>query len=155
MDAQTGKASVSSDRPAIPSQGLTVGPLSPCAAFQQVVEDYLIRHRSIIDVLSKCQESTARVNRAVAKAVTTCGCVRIQADAQQYPADADLREMRRHMSTHLDGQLCDHCRDMVDAELGRALFYLTALCNLLDLQLEEVITGETKRITALGIFNLT
>lgn len=155
MDAETGKVSVSSDRPPVNSQGLTAAPLSPCAAFQQVVEDYLIRHRSILDVLSKCQESTARVNRAVAKAVTTCGCIRIEAEAQHYPVDADLMEMRRHMSTHLSGQLCDHCRDMVDAELGRALFYLTALCNLLDLQLEEVIRAETRRITTLGVFNLT
>ncbi|HHT27849.1 MAG TPA: DUF1573 domain-containing protein, partial [Firmicutes bacterium] len=38
--------------------------------FQEAVNEYLVRHRSILDILSKLQESVARTNRAVAKAVT-------------------------------------------------------------------------------------
>jgi len=127
----------------------------PCASFQQVVDDYLVRHRSVLDVLSKAQESVARVNRAVVKAVTTCGCVQIDAGAQQFPIDGSLDEVRRHMDTHLRGQLCEHCRDVLDVELGRALFYLTAICNLFDMPLDDIITAETRRVAALGIYNLT
>ena len=48
-----------------------------CQDFQANVEKYLIRHRSVLDIMSKYQESTARVNRALAKAVTECGCISI------------------------------------------------------------------------------
>ena len=60
-----------------------------CIDFQTAVEEYLIRHRSILDVLTKHQEATARVNRAVAKAVTECGCISITAERQRIPADAE------------------------------------------------------------------
>lgn len=128
---------------------------SPCASFQRVVDDYLVRHRSVLDVLSKAQESMARVNRAVVKAVTTCGCVQIAATAQQFPIDGFLDEVRNHMDTHLRGELCEHCRDVLDMELGRALFYLTAICNLFNMPLDDVITAEARRVAALGIYNLT
>ena len=34
--------------------------------FQETVDEYLIRHKSIVDVLSKISESSGRANRAVA-----------------------------------------------------------------------------------------
>lgn len=37
---------------------------------------FLIRHKSILDATSKMQEYCARVNRAIAKAVTCCGCIK-------------------------------------------------------------------------------
>ncbi len=54
-----------------------------CDGFQDTVDDYLVRHRSILDVMSKLAESNARVNRAVTKAVTTCGCIGIEASKQE------------------------------------------------------------------------
>jgi hypothetical protein len=39
---------------------------------QNTVDEYLLRHRSIMDILTKIQESSARINRAVAKSVTEC-----------------------------------------------------------------------------------
>lgn len=131
------------------------GATSSCAHFQQVVNEHLIRHRSILDVLSKCQESAARVNRAVVKAVTVCGCVQVTATAQQFPADGSLTDIRNHMSSHLSGELCEHCREVVEVELGRALFYFAAVCNLFNIPLETVIDDERRRVTALGIYNLT
>ena len=41
--------------------------------YQSMIRDQLLRHRSILDILSKYQEATSRVNRAVIKAVTSCG----------------------------------------------------------------------------------
>jgi hypothetical protein len=50
--------------------------------FQGKVSELLIRHRSILDSLTKFQESTARVNRSIAKTVTNCGCVTVTATKQ-------------------------------------------------------------------------
>jgi hypothetical protein len=123
--------------------------------FQEGVTQYLSRHRSILDVQSKLSESTARVNRAVAKAVTSCGCITITAGRQTFPATAEFRDLTRFMSTHLQGEMCPRCREVVETEMGSALFYLAALCSLLNLNMQDVLEKEYRRVNALGVFNLT
>ena len=123
--------------------------------FQHVVAEYLIRHRSVLDVLSKLQEANARVNRAVVKAITTCGCIEVNASKQRLPSDISLPEMKAYMDTHLKGRICESCRDVLEVELGRSLFYTAALCELLQLDLDQVMRAELSRILALGVFNLT
>lgn len=154
MDGETAKVPAK-EKPSLKVTTTLARPANACGHFQKVVDEYLIRHRSVLDVISKCQEANARVNRAVSKAVTACGCVRVTAGAQEFPTDGTLTEIRAHMKTHLEGDLCEHCREVLDIEVGRALFYLTAICNLFDLRLEDVIRDETKRVTALGVYNLT
>ncbi len=126
-----------------------------CGKFQQAVAEYLIRHRSVLDVLSKLQEANARVNRAVVKAITTCGCIEVNAGKQRLPGDVTLPELKRYMETHLKGDLCENCREILEAELGRSLFYTAALCELFQLELDDVMRAELSRILALGVFNLT
>ncbi|HHV62944.1 MAG TPA: DUF1573 domain-containing protein [Firmicutes bacterium] len=123
--------------------------------FQEAVYDHLIRHRSILDCLSKFQESNARANRAIIKAVTNCGCLKINASRQQLPCDISLSEIKNYVDTHLTGSLCPECKDAIESELGMVLFYLAALCNLLHLDLYEVLEKEYRTITTLGIFSLT
>ncbi|MEW6243183.1 MAG: DUF1573 domain-containing protein [Bacillota bacterium] len=125
-----------------------------CDAFQNDVKEYLIRHRSIIDVLSKFLESNARVNRAISKAVTSCGCIKIVATKQKYPSEGSLVDLRNYVQTHLEGSLCEHCREIVESELGNNLFYIAALCNLLDLNMYDVLLKEDKKLSQLGFFNL-
>jgi len=125
------------------------------AHFQATVSEYLLRHRSILDVQTKLTEAAARVNRAVAKSVTTCGCISVNAVRQKFPADISLRELKQFMDTHLVGAMCDKCREVVETEIGSTLFYLAALCSLLDLNLKEVLEKEHARVSALGVFNLT
>jgi hypothetical protein len=125
-----------------------------CDGFQDAVDHCLVRHRSIVDVLTKVSESTARVGRGVAKAVTNCGCISIQARKQTFPADVPLAEMAQRVPTHVDGHLCDQCRETVEMDIGRTLFYLAALCNLLDLNLYDAILKENGRLGALGVFNI-
>jgi hypothetical protein len=122
--------------------------------FQEQVDEYLIRHRSILDILSKLQESTARVNRAIAKAVTTCGCIGVNAGKQKFPADVGLSEIRAYLDTHLEGELCERCREAVETEIGSALFYTAGLCSVLGLDLDAIQKKEHSRIKSLGIFNL-
>ncbi len=122
--------------------------------FQDQVDESLIHHRSILDVLTKLQESTARVSRAIAKSVTSCGCISIDARKQQVPADVGLAELRAYLNTHVDGGLCERCREAVETEIGAVLFYLAGLCNVLGLDLEAVQAKEHSRLRSLGIFSL-
>jgi hypothetical protein len=100
-------------------------------------------------------EASARVNRAIAKAVTACGCLKISASRQTFPSDASFSELRNFTTSHLEGTLCPECRDVLESEIGRTLFYVAALCDLLDLDIEEVMEQERERLSTLGIFNLT
>jgi hypothetical protein len=123
--------------------------------FQETVDEYLIRHRSIIDVLSKISESGSRVNRAVAKSVTSCGCIQIHATKQEIPSEiSSLTSIREAMKDHVEGKLCEQCTEVLEDEIGRTLFYLAALCNTLGLDFDEILEKEQDRITCLGIFNV-
>jgi hypothetical protein len=123
--------------------------------FQDTVADCLIRHKSILDVLSKLHETSARVNRAISKSVTSCGCIQINAKKQQVPSEIRLYELVSYMDTHTKGQLCDNCREIVELEIGNLLFYLAALCNILGLSLEDIMSAENEKLATLGIYNLS
>jgi NTP pyrophosphatase (non-canonical NTP hydrolase) len=123
--------------------------------FQQQVSELLLRHRSLLDVLSKSQQSNASINRSIVKAVTECGCIRLNADKQAYSADLSLEEAQKLLKTHVDGKLCDACLEVVTAEVGKNLFYLSSMCNLLGLQMEEIMEKESKKCATLGLFNLS
>jgi hypothetical protein len=126
-----------------------------CSEFQQRVDECLIRHRSILDVLAKFQEGPSRTNRAVTKAVTSCGCLQINAGKQNIPLDVPLEKLGQYVESHLKGKLCPDCREIIESELGATLFYLAALCNLLDIDLYDVLIKEHKKLQTLGVFNLS
>lgn len=126
-----------------------------CDDFQNAVAESLVRHKSILDVMTKLQEATARVNRAVAKSVTSCGCLEIHGTKPDLPADLSLREVRDRMSSHVEGRLCDTCRETLEEELGNQMFFLAALCNSLDLNLFDILIKENKKVSALGLFNIS
>jgi hypothetical protein len=123
-------------------------------SFQEVVDDVLIRHRSILDVISKLQECTAKVNRATVKSVTSCGCLQINASRQALPEDTSFLSWKTYMQTHLSGELCPKCREILETEIGQAIFYIAALCNLLNLDLDEIMEKEQERLNALGPYSL-
>lgn len=123
--------------------------------FQKSVDQFLIQHRSILDLMTKYQESNSRVNRAIAKAVTQCGCIIIKAKKQTIPSNTKLIEIHKFMDAHIEGSLCDSCKEIIETELGSSLFYSTAICNILNLDFDEIIKKEEERISTLGIYNLT
>jgi len=123
--------------------------------FQVMVSEVLIRHRSILDCLSKYQESTARVNRSVVKTVTDCGCISISAIKQQFPPGSSLKDCGKYADSHIRGKICEQCREVVSEEIGNHLFYLAALCNTLNLDLKELFGSEYNRINTLGHFMLS
>lgn len=125
-----------------------------CDQLQTSVSKLLIKHKSILDVLTKQQESVTRTNRAIIKAVTSCGCIEIHASKQKIGEDISIENIHDILDNHLNGNLCDQCQDVIVREMGNHMFYLTALCNLLDLNLSEIIVKEEKKINTLGIYNM-
>lgn len=126
-----------------------------CVEFQRTVAEYLVRNRSILDVMTKLQDAATRVNRALAKTVTSCGCLRVEASKQQLPEDASFSQVADYVKSHIEGKMCPNCADVIETELGNALFYMTAICCLLDLDLQSVLDRENDRINTLGVYSLT
>jgi len=126
--------------------------------FQNSVNESLLRHRSILDIMTKLQETEARINRAVAKTITNCGCVQVDASKQIKPdkldIDTSIEDLKEHFQTHMKGEVCDNCRDVMEREIGNHLFYLTSMCNLLDLNMYDILLKELDRINTLGKFTL-
>lgn len=123
--------------------------------FQQAVDKYLIRHRSVVDVLTKYQEATARVNRAFAKAVTECGCIKVNATRQHIPPETTYSDLKQYMSTHIEGEPCAGCKEILTKEIGHSLFYMAALCSLSNLELNEIMKKELKNVKTLGVYHLS
>jgi hypothetical protein len=121
--------------------------------FQSVVGDLLMRNRSILDIVSKIQTSAARVNRAVVKSVTHCGCVQVDGKKQVFSEEASIEDLRQLMSAQVKGELCSECRPTVEEEIGEVLFYLAALCNTLDISLYDVILKEKEKLSTLGSYS--
>ncbi|PAB57541.1 nucleoside triphosphate pyrophosphohydrolase family protein [Anaeromicrobium sediminis] len=125
-----------------------------CYEFQKKVDELLIRHKSILDLLSKYQESCSKVNRAIIKTVTNCGCVKIEAQKQQIPSDVSFNELNNFMDTHIKGDLCETCRDKIEEEIGNHLFYLVGICNGLNMDVSDIIKKQIMQMETLGKFNL-
>jgi NTP pyrophosphatase (non-canonical NTP hydrolase) len=122
--------------------------------FQYLVLELLLRNKSILDSSTKFQDSCARVNRAIAKAVTHCGCVQINAEKQNYSENDDIKVIRDSIKTHIDGTLCESCRDTMEKEIGKTMFYLASICNSLDLNLYDILLKEYDRLNIMGRYNL-
>ena len=123
--------------------------------FQAQVSDLLLRHRSLLDVISKYQQSNSAVNRSVIKSITECGCIEVDAKRQPYDPEMTSDQMKELVNTHVKGTLCENCTENVVKELGRNLFYMSALGNLLKLDLNEVLEKESQKCQTLGFFNMS
>lgn len=118
--------------------------------FQNDVDESLLRYRSILDIMTKLNESNARINRALVKSVTNCGCIEISAKKQT--TFNDENSLNHSLSNEIQGTLCNNCRDTIETEIGNNIFYLTSLCNCLDLNLYDIFLKEENKINLLGKF---
>ena len=119
--------------------------------FQNDVNESLLRHRSILDIMTKLSESNARVNRALAKSITDCGCIKIIAKKQ--PEFNNIDELKSSSNCGIEGEICNNCRDVIETEIGNNIFYLTSLCNCLDLNLYDILLKEEDKMHILGKYN--
>lgn len=122
--------------------------------FQNIVSESLIRHRSIVDIMTKLSESNSRINRALAKSVTCCGCIKINAQKQKLPDDVSLENISDLLSYQIEGKLCNNCRDVLEDEIGTYLYYLAALCNSLGIDFFDTIIKKYNNIETLGKFTM-
>lgn len=125
--------------------------------FQNSVDESLLRHRNLIDIMTKLQESQGRINRAIAKSATNCGCIEIESKKFQTLEDGDIddiKNLNKSFNSNIRGTLCDNCRDVIEDEIGNNLFYLAALCNSLDINLYDIMLKEYNKINTLGKYSL-
>ncbi|WP_276358179.1 DUF1573 domain-containing protein [Cohnella caldifontis] len=123
--------------------------------FQTQVSEVLLRHRSLLDIMTKFSQTGASINRSAAKAITECGCIELNARNQGFSEDMAFDQAAKQSKSHLNGTLCETCRDHIRSEMGRNLFYLSAMCNLLGINLDDVVRKESEKCSTLGFFNLT
>lgn len=121
---------------------------------QEAAQKFTVANHSILDGLTKFQESCARTNRSISRAVTSCGCVKIKAEKQHIPPGTKLSDVSTFLSTHIEGCLCPKCKDVVEEEVGQTVFYLAALCSNLCIDFNDVVQKEADRISTLGVFSL-
>ncbi|GAA0374927.1 DUF1573 domain-containing protein [Paenibacillus motobuensis] len=124
-------------------------------SFQDQVSELLLRHRSLLDVMSKMGQTNAAATRSVTKAITECGCIELHATKQDFEPGMNLQQAKETISKHVQGELCENCRDVITNELGRSLFYMSALCNLLGIDMDEILERESQKCATLGLFNMS
>jgi len=124
-----------------------------CDQFQKAVEESLIRNNDLLDILSKLQQTSSKTNRAVVKAITSCGCVGLNIEPQEI-ASENYESLKTVHSNSVSGDLCPACKEKIVSELGNQLFYIAALCNNFDLDMFDIIIKEYDRLNTLGKYNL-
>lgn len=116
--------------------------------FQDTVEKLHIWNKSVLDIMSKLQMSSAKINRATVKSVTSCGCIEI--DGKKSVISFEKNED----GSQLCGVLCEDCRSNLEREIGEGLYYIISLCNALNLNVDKIIQKEVDRVKTLGKYNL-
>ena len=124
-----------------------------CSEFQTTAELQLL-NKSILDIVTKLDEQTSMLNRAVFKSATHCGCIEIHATKQIYSPHKSLEENQQELDTHIEGDLCPKCRDKIEEEMGELLFYLASMCQALNLELADIMSKKHEHLKTLGLYNL-
>lgn len=125
-----------------------------CSNFQKCVSDNQFRNKSILDIMTKLGEQNAKLNRAIVKSVTYCGCIKINAEKQVINNDKSIDENRKCLKNHIEGQLCEKCYEKIEAEMGDLLYYVASLCDALDMDFGEVLKQKEDYLKTLGIYCL-
>lgn len=117
--------------------------------FQYTVREQLVCNRSILDILTRHQECSARINRTIVKTITGCGCLKLDVKKNSLPEEASLSELSAVLDSHLSGSLCPNCKDMIEGEIGRSMVYMAALCNSLDINMFDIMIKEHNKMKLL------
>ena len=125
-----------------------------CSEFQSSTADLQLLNKSILDIVTKLDEQTSMLNRAVFKSATHCGCIEIHATKQIYSPHKSLEENQKELDTHIEGELCPKCQDKIIEEMGELLFYLASMCEALDLSLADIMAKKYQHLKTLGLYNL-
>lgn len=108
--------------------------------YQNKVSDCSKKYNNLLDILTKYNESTAKINTSVVNSINKCGCIKLQ----------NIKN-NKYSSNN---KVCESCREIIENEIGNNLFYLTSLCNIIGINLYDTIIQEYKRLNILGEYNL-
>lgn len=124
--------------------------------FQNFIDELTLRNKSILDQMTKLQDASAKLNRAISKSATVCGCVSLNVSKQHFSLMETLTEEDLHtlLSTHVEGHPCQECNELIEKEMGRMLFYVSALANTLGISLSSVLENEKSRTSLLSRYCL-
>jgi predicted house-cleaning noncanonical NTP pyrophosphatase (MazG superfamily) len=125
-----------------------------CSEFQSSTAELQLLNKSILDIVTKLDEQTSMLNRAIFKSATHCGCIEIHATKQIYSPHKSLEENQKELETHIEGELCPKCQDKIVEEMGELLFYLASMCEALNLNLADVMAKKYEHLKTLGLYNL-
>lgn len=121
--------------------------------FQNNVALLIARNNNILDILTKFQDSCAKVCRTTVKSATGCGCISVTAEKRPF----DIEKLKTKLPTELsgtEGTLCTSCRERLESDIGESLFYIASLCNALGLSMKEIMKKEIKNVEILGKYSL-
>ena len=126
---------------------------TPSEDFQKKVAALIVRNSNVLDILTKCQTSCARLCRSTVKSATGCGCIKIVAEkslsALENTSDFSPKDM-----SGITGDLCNDCQSSIENEIGETLFYIASLCNALGVSMNDIMQREIKNVEALGKYSL-
>ncbi|HCX61218.1 DUF1573 domain-containing protein [Sedimentibacter sp.] len=125
-----------------------------CNEFQNLTANLQLLNKSILDVVTKLDEQTSMLNRAVFKSATHCGCIEIHATKQLFSQNKTLEENQLDLENHIEGELCSKCREKIEEEMGELIFYLASMCSALNLDLNDIMESKLDHLKTLGIYNL-
>ena len=121
------------------------------SSVQELVGDVLMRYRSVLDVMRNSSNLTV-ASIVLSSAATQCGCIKICTEKQNYGDDIEKSDAM--LSTHITGELCPRCREVLAKEAGEELYYFTALLNIFGIELKDLLKTETEHMETLGKFML-
>lgn len=110
--------------------------------FQLAAESALKRNKNLLDTVTKLSTSASKLSRAVIKASTQCGCIKISGEKSVSP------------TTNIYGSLCTTCQNAVEKEIGDTLFYLAGIASAFDISIYDVMLKEKQQLSMLYNFSL-
>jgi hypothetical protein len=122
--------------------------------YQNLVSEVLLRHSSLLDIITKLEQSVANTNRAAIKTITDCGCVSLNRISKEDNDSENYDSFYKFKIQDIEGNICEKCRDKIEEEYGNTFFYLTALANKLDINIYDVLLKEFNNMKTLGKFRL-
>ncbi|TCK92346.1 hypothetical protein EDC19_2076 [Natranaerovirga hydrolytica] len=131
---------------------MSILPDSLTDELQFLVEEYELINTSILDQMTKFSDYCSKINRSIIKSCTQCGCVKIDANKNIFE---DLHQFALDKkSTHCFGDLCPDCKELIEKNIGSALYYLASICNSLDLNLYDILIKEIQKVDLLRKYNI-
>lgn len=121
--------------------------------FQKKVAALIVRNSNVLDILTKCQTSCARLCRSTVKSATGCGCISITAEKSLANLE-NAADFSPESMSGTTGKLCSECLGSIENEIGETLFYIASLCNALGMSMNDIMKREIKNVEALGKYSL-